>query len=82
MNDSFFFIFYLLYLTMDFDFNDIQLPIPANVYKYSKETQYSIYCYLKQLDERHRQAYCIAFDLGTSFHILRSNGYIQWLKSK
>jgi hypothetical protein len=39
--------------------------------------------YLEQLDEKERLAYKIAMEhLGTSFNILRSNGYSEWKKNK
>jgi hypothetical protein len=42
-----------------------------------------IYQYLNQLDEHHKQAYLIAKEhLGTSFNILKSNGYKEWLSTK
>ena len=70
-------------MNCEFSFETVDLPIPSNVLNYPKETQYSIYCYLMQLDDRHRVAYRIAYEhLGTSFHILRSNGYIKWLKQQ
>jgi hypothetical protein len=39
--------------------------------------------YLSQLTEIQKQAYLIAKDhLGSSFNIIKSNGYIQWKKNK
>jgi hypothetical protein len=35
------------------------------------------------MDEIHKKAYSIAFDhLGSSFDVLRSNGYKEWKNSK
>lgn len=65
------------------DFDLLKLPIPDNVSTYSYETQQFIYSYLRSLNEVQRKAYLIAKDhLGTSFHILRSTGYIDWKKKK
>jgi hypothetical protein len=42
-----------------------------------------IHLYLESLDELHRKALLIAFEhLGSSFNILRSNGYKDWKLSK
>ena len=39
--------------------------------------------YLTQLNERQRQAYFIAMaHLGSSFNVVRSNGYVEWIKKK
>jgi len=39
--------------------------------------------YLEQLDEKEKLACKIAMEhLGTSFNILRSNGYSEWKKNK
>ena len=65
------------------DFSKLKLPIPENVYKKSPELQKSIYEYLKEMNELQKTAYLIAYNhLGSSFNILRSNGYIEWIKSK
>ena len=51
--------------------------------KLNSEKQNSILQYLKQLDSKEQIAYKIATDhLGSSFHILRSNGYQEWLQKK
>jgi len=37
--------------------------------------------YISHLNERQRQAYLIAMaHLGSSFNIVRSNGYVEWIK--
>ena len=37
--------------------------------------------YISQLNERQRQAYSIAMThLGSSFNVVRSNGYVEWIK--
>ena len=39
--------------------------------------------YLKSLDEKDKIAYNIAIDhLGTSFNIIKSNGFTEWQKKK
>ena len=65
------------------DFSVLKITVPENVKKYSAEKQREIFDYLNELDEHHIIAYNIAFDhLGSSFDILRSNGFKEWLKSK
>lgn len=65
------------------DFSVLKMPIPQNVKNYSVEKQREIFDYLNKLDEHHIIAYNIAFDhLGSSFDILRSNGFKEWLKAK
>jgi len=65
------------------DFSVLKMVVPENVKKYSIEKQREIYDYLSDLDEHHIKAYNIAFDhLGSSFDILRSNGFKEWLKAK
>jgi hypothetical protein len=42
---------------------------------------YKVEEYISQLNERQRQAYLIAkAHLGSSFNVLRSNGYVEWIK--
>jgi competence protein ComGC len=61
------------------NFNDLNLPIPDNVYKKSLETQEKIYSYLSNMKELEKTAYLIAHEhLGSSFNILKSNGYKEW----
>jgi hypothetical protein len=64
-------------------FEDIQLPIPENVYTKSPEIQCEIHQYLLEMDEVHKKAYLIAYNhLGSSFNIIKSNGYKEWKTSK
>lgn len=68
---------------IDIHFDTLNLPIPENVMTYSHEVQQTIYDYLQSLNQTQRKAYLIAKDhLGTSFHILRSTGYMDWKKKK
>lgn len=63
------------------DFGSIGLPIPELIYKYPTEQQKYIFNYLKQLNDVEKTAYIIAQEhLGTSFNILRSNGFREWKK--
>lgn len=58
-------------------------PVPERLSRLDKETQESIYEYLKQMTSNEKIAYVIAMEhLGTSFDVLRSNGYMEWTKSK
>jgi len=69
--------------TNECDFNKLTIPVSKSVFNYTLEQQQLIYQYLNQLDEHHKQAYLIAKEhLGTSFNILKSNGYKEWLASK
>ncbi len=64
---------------------DIQTKtlLPINYDKYSEDIQKSIVEYITQLSEIERKACLIAKDhLGSSFNIVKSNGYNDWLKSK
>jgi len=64
------------------DFKNLNLPIPENILLHSEEEQTLIYNYLIQLDEINIKAYNIAYkNLGSSFNILKSNGFIKWKKT-
>ena len=55
----------------------------SNMKIYSDEEQNEIVEYLKQLDETQKKTYLIAKNhLGTSFNILRSNGFKEWKNKK
>lgn len=59
------------------------LPIPEIIKIYSKEQQEEITEYLMQLDDLNKKAYHIAYNhLGTSFNILKSNGFKEWKSTK
>ena len=63
------------------NFNELGLPIPEMVRKLTNEKQTEILEYYKNMDERDKKAYIIAFNhLGTSFNICKSNGYKEWKK--
>jgi len=55
------------------------LPIPEN--KANQLNNDKIIAYITQLTETEKQAYMIAYQhLGTSFNILNSNGYKEYMK--
>lgn len=57
-------------------FNNLNIPIEDNVYKYSLEKQQQIYDYLLNMNEIEKKTYLIAINhLGTSFNIFRSTGF-------
>lgn len=60
----------------------LNIDLPEYFDKYEQKIQQSIIDYLSQLSEIQQKAYLIAKDhLGSSFNILKSNGYIQWKKT-
>ena len=68
--------------TQSVNFAETGLPIPASVLKLPLENQTQIYNYLIQMNEYQKKAYLIAKDhLGTSFNIIKSNGFIEWKKA-
>ena len=65
------------------DFEKTNLPIPDSVLKLSTEKQTEVYNYLIQMNEYQKKAYLIAKDhLGTSFNVIKSNGFIEWKKQQ
>lgn len=68
---------------MDQKFKELNIPIPDNVFNKNIETQESVYEYIKQMNNINKKTYLIAMDhLGTSFNIIKSNGYIDWKKKQ
>jgi len=64
------------------NFEETGLSIPESVLKLSLKKQTEVYYYLIQMSNSQKKAYLIAKDhLGTSFNILKSNGFIEWKKS-
>jgi hypothetical protein len=58
----------------------IQLPDQFN--NYDETMQDSVIKYLKQLDPIEKKAYTIGKShLGSSFNVVKSNGYINWKKN-
>lgn len=65
------------------NWSSLTVPVPENITTYPEETQKLVFEYLLQLETIQQRAYLIAKDhLGTSFDILRSTGYCEWLKSQ
>ncbi len=61
---------------------ETQTLLPSNYAKYSDDTQKSIIEYITQLSTIERKACLIAKNhLGSSFNIVKSNGYNDWLKT-
>ena len=61
---------------------EIEMELPSNFSSYSPKTQELILKYLHNLTPIQKQTYLIAKKhLGSSFHILNSNGYINWIKN-
>lgn len=62
---------------------DVGLKLPDNFEKYDTTLQKQIMEYLSQLDGIDKKAYQIAQDhLGSSFNVVKSNGFCDWKKSK
>lgn len=61
---------------------ELDCILPNNFETYEKPIQESIINYIKQLEPIEKQAYIIGKQhLGTSFNIIKSNGYINWQKN-
>ena len=70
-------------MTEEIQFDVLGLKIPTIVSSYSLEKQKEIFEYLSEMNEIERKGYEIAFNhLESSFDIYRSNGFIDWKKSK
>jgi len=68
---------------MNDELNKLQLPISQEILRSTdEETKNKVFQYLSQLTEVERKTYIIAYShLGTSFDILRSNGYNRWVNN-
>ena len=65
------------------NFEELDLPISPIMLTYPHEVQLNLYEYMSQFDKYQRMTYCIAFEqLQSSFSLIKSNGYIKWLKKK
>jgi len=61
---------------------ELEQILPENFETYEKSIQESIIKYINQLEIIEKQAYTIGKQhLGTSFNIIKSNGYINWQKN-
>lgn len=59
------------------------INLPPNISCYDEKTQKLITEYLQQLNPIELKAYNIAKShLGSSFNLIKSNGYNDWLKNK
>lgn len=62
--------------------SELGLELPKNFENYDEKNQEQIVNYLKQLDVIERKAYTIGkAHLGTSFNVLKSNGFIAFAKN-
>jgi hypothetical protein len=62
--------------------SELKLELPNSFEKYDICIQENIIKYLKHLDPIERQAYTIGIHhLGSSFNVVKSNGYIEWTKN-
>lgn len=65
------------------NFDALDVEIPEIVLLYSIEVQQDIFDYIKQLSGESKKGYLIAkAHLGSSFNILKSNGYKEWKNKK
>jgi len=63
--------------------NEIGMDIPDIVFCYGEDVKENVLQYLKKLSEKERIVYKIAYShLGTSFNIIRSTGYVEWINEK
>jgi hypothetical protein len=63
--------------------NKSTLPLPNNFDMLSPDVKELVIEYVNQLTEIEQKAYKIAKDhLGSSFNVVKSNGYNDWLKSR
>jgi hypothetical protein len=70
-------------MSKEIKFESLNLPISDSIKLYSEEQQQEIFKYLSEMNPTERTAYEIALNhLGTSFNVFRSNGFIEWKKSK
>jgi len=61
---------------------ELGLELPNNFGNYDLITQNLIINYLKHLDTIEKQAYTIGkAHLGSSFNVVKSNGFIDWKKN-
>ena len=63
--------------------NELGLELPHNFENYDEKTQELLIKYLKQLDPIEKQAYTIGKQhLGSSFNVIKSNGFVDWKKKQ
>ena len=62
---------------------ELGLKLPKSFCNYEPKLQEQIIKYLKQLNKIERTAYNIGIDhLGSSFNLVKSNGFNDWLKKQ
>jgi len=62
---------------------ELDMLLPPQFDSYDPTTQANMVTYLRQLDKTDKKAHKIGvIHLGSSYDILRSNGYIKWLQTK
>lgn len=60
----------------------IGIPLPKNFESENESIQKNIVKYLEHLNPIEKKAYAIGYKhLGTSFNLLKSNGYNNWIKN-
>ena len=65
------------------NFQKYNLPIPENILCLDIELQKEVSEYYDEMNNNDKIAYKIAFEhLGTSFNLLKSNGYVNWKRSR
>jgi hypothetical protein len=70
-------------MSQEINFESLNLPISESIKLYSEEQQKEIFQYLNEMTDHEKIGYEIAFNhLGTSFNVYRSNGFMEWKKSK
>ena len=70
-------------MSEEIDFKSLNLPIPESTKLYSIEQQREMFQYLSEMNDNEKKGYEIAVNhLESSFNIYRSNGFIEWKKSK
>ena len=63
--------------------SELGLELPHNFENYDEKTQELLIKYLKQLDPIEKQAYTIGKQhLGSSFNVIKSNGFVDWKKKQ
>jgi hypothetical protein len=61
----------------------IELELPNNFELYDQQLKDDIIQYIKQLTPIEKKAYSIGKQhLGSSFNVVKSNGFINWKKNK
>lgn len=63
--------------------SELGVELPDNFETYHELTKAEMIEYLRQLDAIEKKAYTIGkHHLGTSFNVVKSNGFVKWKKEK